>query len=260
MAAVSASMGSFQRGMTELPKIDSEKLKKSLKSFPFLSLKDHDSPSGTATLKDARIIFLGESDHSDKTQNSVQQKFIDTISKDGDIVLVEGRQAFGLQDSSTFPTTSSVKKKIIVYGWDNYELWKQNISDLENLAKIYEIMKKLQKESSITNMSLFLKMSLKAVDLLNKSNAIFDERDKSLINTVKACLSNLKPMQRIFVLGGKKHFGPNMHHFKSEKYFQLDFANKHIDGEEYLKFARGAIRGEFKSDSKDEKGESSDKV
>jgi hypothetical protein len=240
MAAISSSDVSTYVEASGLPKISSDKLTKSLSAYPFLQLKEILPPEGTATINDARIIFLGDSNHTDDKMRLLYQKFIEAVAKDGDIVLIEAKPCLVLQDSRKMRATSSISKKILVYGWDDYEKWKQGIELIQVCRKCYEVEERLKiQPKSDANDTLINKLGLKLDECMEKFKVLTPERDASLIKAVQTCFLNLKPLQRIFVIAGKAHLKPeNIHHFKSERYFHLDFANTEVKPEEYYKQAK----------------------
>jgi hypothetical protein len=154
----------------------------------------------------ANLIAFGDH-HTDKSQRLWRSVLINHYAKEGDIVLIEGMDAFEVvslrKNNSSLPFIA--KKKIKCYGWDDP---KQLAIGLESLSKNVQLLEKYSKTGPTHSYSDDL---LTKEDQENRDNNIrnfersSDARTVSMKHTVRTFLHQLKPGQKVFLIAGSAH-------------------------------------------------------
>lgn len=176
------------------------------------------TPSGTAKMKDAKIIFLGDSNHYDERQKYIRHLFIVTVAKPGDIVVVEAKpamQPIKNHDVCLFAQIFT-GKKIEVFGWDDMESYKASLEQGAKEDKLFQLRNNIKDKTS----QLFNDTIMAIATVNEELRKLTRKRDQSLVKTVKAFAESRKK-SRIFVTAGSFHFFETVKEFENDKYLLL---------------------------------------
>jgi hypothetical protein len=185
---------------------------------------------GNTDLANAKVILLGEYHISQHHQNNVD--FINTHAENGDIVLIEGLQAYkemnqflytmekaiylgNLDRKETYQAESEQRlletwmawrrddkikeftKKVTIYGWDNEEAYNE-----------------ADRRLSYMNVS-------KREDLNPEDRELLLKREQSMIETINK-MRNDFPDKKVFVIAGENHVFHSLEKLEGQEYIALN--------------------------------------
>ena len=161
---------------------------------------------GKAQLENAKIICLGNQHNTRKHLFTIPQ-LINTVARDGDIVLVEEVPANMEIKKEDYQLTKNISADVKVIGWDDA---KKHSFVLQETRELYKLQDQINSYQAIggdmqTHSRLTSEYEQRSAQLMDIAGR---QRNESLIRTLNGAIQ-LYPDKRIFVLAGKDHFkGP----------------------------------------------------
>jgi hypothetical protein len=154
---------------------------------------------GNTSLKEAKIICLGNN-HVDTEHTKLNAQLIDIVADEGDIILVEGLPAYTEHTPQSYAQTELISKKVIMFGWENDELYKQALEIAKRRTNIYNTIDK-----GNLGIKEYNDLIHESTENSNKLHSVHIERHKTLAKVIDHTRKRF-PENKIFVLAGTNHF------------------------------------------------------
>lgn len=156
--------------------------------------------ASNSDINKAEIICFGDEHTSFRDDISVTDT-INTLAKDGDIILVEGKPSGKEIDKNECIHTDGIKANVIVMGWDDIQLRDQSASMVRQMMDTNDKYEKAKSEGNLeeaTGYGIILDKLMQSTD-----NIAIYQRNQCLINTIQKVKFTGK---HIFIICGSNHY------------------------------------------------------